>query len=87
MNLISTAASSVNTTNSFNLGMVFALLVAAAIFVVIVRAIVKSGKTPSEARDERFYLREIRKYVRIIAIVLLGCLYFTIVWFIISALL
>lgn len=86
MNLISTAASGANTTSSFNFGMIFVLLVAAAIFVVIVRAIVKSGKTPGESRDEKFYLREIRKYVRIIAFILLGCLYFTAVWFIISAL-
>ena len=86
MNLISTAVSSANTASSFSVGTVIALLVAAAIFAVIVRAIVKSGKTPGESRDEKFYLREIRKYVRIIAFILLGCLYFTIVWFIISAL-
>lgn len=86
MNLISTAISSANTASSFNFGMVVELLVAAVVFVVIVRAIVKSGKTPGESRDEKFYLREIRKYVRIIAFILLGCLYFTIVWFIISAL-
>lgn len=86
MNLISTAISSANTASSFNAGMVVELLVAAVVFVVIVRAIVKSGKTPGESRDEKFYLREIRKYVRIIAFILLGCLYFTIVWFIISAL-
>lgn len=86
MNLISTAISSANTASSFNSGMVVELLVAAVVFVVIVRAIVKSGKTPGESRDEKFYLREIRKYVRIIAFILLGCLYFTIVWFIISAL-
>lgn len=85
MNLISTAASDANTTSSFNFGMIFVLLVAAAIFVVIVRAIVKSGKTPEESRDEKFYLREIRKYVRIISFILLGCLYFTVVWLIISA--
>lgn len=86
MNLISTAISSANTASSFNPGMVVELLVAAVVFVVIVRAIVKSGKTPGESRDEKFYLREIRKYVRIIAFILLGCLYFTAVWFIISAL-
>lgn len=83
---ISTAASSANATGSFNFGMIIVFVIAAVIFFVIARLIVKSGNAPDETRDENFYLREIRKYVRIIALLLLGCAYFTIVWLIISAL-
>jgi hypothetical protein len=83
---ISSAVSSVNTTGSFNAGMIIALVIAAIIFFVIARLIVKSGNVPNETRDEKFYLREIRKYVCIIALLMIGCAYFTIVWLIISAL-
>lgn len=88
MMLLSTAASEIDDTGSFGFfrfGAIIAFVIAAVIFAFIACAIVKSGKHSGEPEDETFYLKEIRKYIRIIALLLLGVVYFTIVWFIISA--
>lgn len=84
MTLFSAAAVGTDSTGWFSFGAIIALIIASVIFAFIVYAVVKSGKRSGEAKDEMFYLKEIRKYVRIIALLLLGCVYFAIVWFIIS---
>lgn len=84
MILFSAAAVGTDSTGWFSFGAIIALIIAAVIFAFIALAVVKSGQRSGEAKNEMFYLKEIRKYIRIIALLLLGCVYFTVVWFIIS---
>lgn len=83
MSFISTAVSAASTpVKSFSLGKLAFWVIAAVAFVIIVRCIIKSGKNPEQPEDNDFYLREIRKYVRIIAVILLGRVFFSVIWFI-----
>lgn len=75
--LISTSSPAAQS-NSPGFGAIIFWVIAVAVFALIVWLMARNTGISGQPEDEKYYLREIRKYVRIIAIVLVGVVFFTV---------
>lgn len=72
LNFLSLAAATSPERNNSNATMIVLMGIAVAVIAAVILCFKKGKAKPGQVEDEKFYLREIRNYVRIIAVIMIA---------------